>query len=72
MWIALKIGQKIRIYPDRIMVSSLGQIGSIGQKVSIAGFLDRVGHMGGVCTVDVDVNVIVIGTLEKFKYKTFL
>ena len=29
-------------------MSSLGQRGSVGQKVSIAGFLDRVGHLGGV------------------------
>ena len=27
---------------------SLGQRGSVGQKVSIAGFLDSVGHLGGV------------------------
>ena len=26
-------------------VSSIGQRGSVGQKVSIAGFLDRVGHL---------------------------
>ena len=32
----------------RIRVSSLGQRGSVGQNVSIAGFLDRVGHLGGV------------------------
>ena len=29
-------------------MSFLGQRGSVGQKVSIAGFLDRVGHLGGV------------------------
>ena len=29
-------------------MSSLGQRGSVGQKKSIAGFLDRVGHLGGV------------------------
>ena len=29
-------------------MSSLGQRGLVGQKVSIAGFLDRVGHLGGV------------------------
>ena len=32
----------------RIRVSSLGHRGSVGQKVSIAEFLDRVGHLGGV------------------------
>ena len=32
----------------RIGVSSLGQRGSVRQKVSITGFLDRVGHLGGV------------------------
>ena len=29
-------------------MSFLGHRGSVGQKVSIAGFLDRVGHLGGV------------------------
>ena len=29
-------------------MSSLGQRGSVGEKVSIAGFLGRVGHLGGV------------------------
>ena len=37
-----------RLSDPWIRVSSLGQIGSVGQKVSIAGFLDRVGHLGGV------------------------
>ena len=32
----------------RIRVSSLGQRDSVGQKVSIAGFLERVVHLGGV------------------------
>ena len=32
----------------RIRVSFLGQRGSVGQKVYIARFLDRVGHLGGV------------------------
>ena len=29
-------------------MSSLGQSGPVGQKVSIEGFLDNVGHLGGV------------------------
>ena len=33
-------------------MSSLGQRGSVGQKVPIAGFLDRVGHLGGVGSTD--------------------
>ena len=37
---------------DRIRVSSLGQRGSVGQKVYIAGFQDRVGHLGGVLPLD--------------------
>ena len=37
-------------------MSSLGQRGSVGQKVSIAGFLDRVGHLGGVQLILVELN----------------
>ena len=45
---ALKNEDSLRFYSlGRIRMSSLGQRGSVGQKVTIAGFLDRIGHLGG-------------------------
>ena len=37
----------------RIRVSSLRQRGSVGQKVSIEGFQDKVGYLGGVADSNV-------------------
>ena len=53
----------MRIYPD---FTALVGSGSVGQKVSIAGFLDRVGHLGGVIQGSSEAEVISHSQNEDF------